>query len=385
MSSNTPNRRTAVELPSRRKHALLAACALMVGFMIPVVSVSLFGKTDDAVAEGRISVASLPKAAAISPLDDETLETPDLLAGDVPEGINPTDQIAAKNPATKEKTDSEKIEPKRIEVTTQARHALPRAPIAGLTRNSAFGPVPKRGTNTALKAYRRQFTAQPGKRSVSVIVGGLGINTGVTQQAIDRLPADVTLSFAAHTIGLQNWINTARADGHEVLIELQMESASFDPSEQGANRALRINAQANRNTQNLEWTLARAQGYAGVINFNGDLFLTRTDVAAKFMDDLAATGLGFVTDGSFETPSLEALAKTVDQPLKIGHGLIDPDPIPQVINSRLTALADTAKVKANHPVGVGFAFPETIDAIEAWIATLDAQGLQIAPATAALN
>jgi polysaccharide deacetylase 2 family uncharacterized protein YibQ len=219
---------------------------------------------------------------------------------------------------------------------------------------------------------------------VSLIIGGLGVNRSLTQDFIQSLPADVTLSFAAHSVGLQEWVDMARADGHEVFIEIPMESANFNPSDPGADRALRITLPPAENGRRLDWMLSRAQGYAGLINFNGDSFLTRTDIAAPFMDRLSQTGLGFITDGDFETPTLPALAKSVQQPFKTGHGLIDPDRIPRVISARLSGLGNAAK-SGTHPVGVGFVYPETLREVQNWIASLDAQNLQLAPASAALK
>ena len=381
MSNAHPNRRTAVALPSKSKHLLLAACALLVGFSLPVIAVSTFGNAEDAKAEGSIALAPLPQAVQLAALNDETLDTPDLLAGDVPEGVNPTDAIKA---ADVEPTPPINTQPpQRIEITPSVR-PLPKAPIAGLTRQSAFGPVPSKASGSPLLAYRRSFRPQAGKQPVSLIIGGLGVNRGLTQDAIESLPADVTLSFAAHSVGLQEWVNTARADGHEVLIEIPMESADFDPTDPGADRALRISLPPAENGRRLDWMLSRAQGYAGLINFNGDAFLTRADVAAPYMDRLSQTGLGFITDGAFEAPSLPALASSVRQPFKAGHGLIDPDPIARVISARLSGLSEAAK-SGSHPVGVGFSYPETLAEVQSWMATLDAQNLQLAPATAALK
>jgi polysaccharide deacetylase 2 family uncharacterized protein YibQ len=303
------------------------------------------------------------------------------LAGDVPEGVNPTDAIkAAGTSIVPVETEPQ---PQRIKVTPSVR-ALPRAPIPGLTRQSAFGPVPSKSAGNTLIAYKRPFRRQAGKRPVSVIIGGLGVNRALTQQAIQSLPADVTLSFAAHSVGLQEWVNTAREDGHEVLIEIPMESVNFNPAEPGADRALRVTLPPAENGRRLDWMLSRAQGYAGLINFNGDAFLTRADAAAPFMDRLSQTGLGFLTDGDFEAPSLTALASSVGQPFKAGHGLIDPDNITQVINRRLTGLGQAAQ-SGTHPVGVGFVYPETLAEVQSWITTLDAQNLQLAPATSALK
>ena len=381
MSNPHPNRRVAPTLPSKRKHALLAACALVLGFSIPVVFVSAFGNADDAYSDGAQALAPLPQPQSLAPLENETLETPDLLAGEIPEGINPTETIPAKSePQTSPETPPE---PKRIEIPQNAG-GLTKAPVAGLTRQSKFGPVPVKGSNSALQAYKRPFQRQAGKTPVSIIIGGLGVNRGLTQDAIESLPADVTLSFAAHSAGLQRLIDSARADGHEVLIEIPMDSASFDPSEPGADKTLLTTVTPTENGDRLDWMMSRAQGYAGLINFNGDIYLTRPDIAGPYMDYLSKTGVGFFTDGAFETPALSGISQTTGQPYKTGHGLIDPHPVPRVIAARLRGLSQAAQ-SGSHPVGVGFLYSETLSEVQSWIATLDEQNLQLAPATSALK
>jgi len=381
MSNPHPNRRITPTLPSRRKHLLLAACALLLGFSIPVAFVSLFGDATDAHSEGAQALPPLPQLAVLTPLENETLETPDLLAGDVPEGVNPTETISTES--NSEPTSETQPVPKRIDIPQDAG-ALPKAPIAGLTRTSKFGPVPIKGSNSALSAYKRPFERESGKTPVSLIIGGLGVNRGLTQDAIQNLPADVTLSFAAHSAGLQGLIDSARADGHEVLIEIPMDSATFDPNEPGADKALLTTVAPAENGDRLDWMMSRAQGYAGLINFNGDIYLTRPDIAGPYMDYLSKTGVGFFTDGAFETPALTGISQSTRQPFKSGNGLIDPHPVPRVIAARLKGLSQTATT-GSHPVGVGFVYPETISEVQNWIATLDAQNLQLAPATSALR
>ncbi len=381
MSNPHPNRRIAIALPSRRKHLLLAACALMLGLSLPVAFVSLFGNADDAYSEGAQALAPLPQTQTLSPLENETLETPDLLAGDIPDGVNPTEAIPVNTEVNAPPGTGPT--PKRIEIPQNAG-ALPKAPIVGLTRQSNFGPVPVKGSNSALKAYKRPFQRQSGKLPVSIIIGGLGVNRGLTQDAIEKLPADVTLSFAAHSAGLQGWVDTARADGHEVLLEIPMDSATFDPSEPGADKALLVAIPPAENGRRLDWMMSRAQGYAGLINFNGDVFLTRSDITAPYIDHISKSGVGFFTDGAFEAPSLSGLATSRRQPFKAGNGLIDPHAVPSVIAARLRSLSQTA-TSGSHPVGVGFVYPETLSEVQAWIATLDEQNLQLAPATSALK
>ena len=260
------------------------------------------------------------------------------------------------------------------------------APISGLSKLSAYGRIPAVSPNgmTPLSAYKRPYSRAAGKRPVSVIIGGLGVNRGLTTQAINELPADITLAFAAHAPGLQNWVNQARAKGHEVLIELPLESGDFNAAEPGADRALMASRNSAANMRNLDWLLSRAQGYFGVTNYNGDMFLTRADVAAPVLDKLAKSGLSFVFDGSVAAPSLSALSTSARLPFARGYNLIDPQQDIALIQSELSRLSAQAQ-NSGGTIGVGFAYPETITAVKNWAQNLDAQGLTLAPASSTLG
>jgi len=71
--------------------ACFAALAL-----VPLISVALIGNPADAGNTGSAVIEPLPLLEAASELDNNELTTPDLLAGDVPEGTNPTEEIKAK-------------------------------------------------------------------------------------------------------------------------------------------------------------------------------------------------------------------------------------------------------------------------------------------------
>lgn len=395
-------RRQAVKLPSRRQHLLLACLSLLTLFFVILAGVNFLGDKTDATSSGTAKVEPMPISEAASQLDNLNLETPDLLSDEVPEGVNPTEEIAAQQMAGADNNSSKKTEARSLTTDNQSNapkvitidgkaidslgaEGLPPAPISGLTQRTSFGPVPAKSPSgkSALTEYSRPFTLPAGKKPVSIIIGGLGINRSLTQRAIDELPADVTLSFAAHSVGLQSWINAARAGGHEVIIEIPMEGESFNAAEPGANRALRVSNKLPDNRRNLDWLLSRAQGYYAVTNYNGELFLKRADVAAPLLDRLSQTGLGFITDGSFQTPTLGALAKSVALPFQTGSGLIDPNPNKTIIDTNLSNLSVKAQT-SDHPVGVGFAYPETIEAVQNWIRGLDASGLVLAPASSAL-
>ena len=392
-------------LPSRKKHLLLALCFLTLIISSGYLLTNIFGNANDAEVTGIVEVAPMPLSPASDTLDGDSEALPDLLAGEVPENVNPTELVKPEVDALGNPLGGSQQETAPTVLTSpQPRSTGPRtitidgapidgsgsplvpAPISGLTKMSAYGRVPAISSAgvTPLSAYKRPFSATSGKSPVSIIIGGLGVNRSLTYQAINELPADVTLAFAAHAPGLQNWINQARAKGHEVLIELPMESAGFNPAEPGADRTLMASQNNAANMRNLDWLLSRAQGYFGVTNYNGDRFLTRADVAAPILDKLSKSGLGFVFDGSMSAPSLKALSTSAKLPFAKGYTLIDPQQDTSIIQSELTRLSTQAQ-NSSGTIGVGFAYPETIVAVKNWAGSLNTQGLALAPASSTLR
>jgi polysaccharide deacetylase 2 family uncharacterized protein YibQ len=406
-SNTVVNRRRRFVLPKRRWH-ILGAILVLAFFTGALARVALSPVLDkDPNVTGEIALDAIPQPLPSTHLEAESDALPDLLAGDVPQGENPTAAAArSKSNGNDPKVDalgnpiktssSSQVsrtpsgqaaapKPKTILIDGKALDGGSATLFPKLTRQGRFGPLPTVAPDgqTALKAYRRVTRLQSGKQPVSLIIGGLGVNQQLTQQAIDGLPADVTLSFAAHSVGLQDWINRARADGHEVLIEIPMNSAGFNPNEPGADRTLKAGQEAT-NQRHLDWLLSRAQGYFGVTNYNGDLFLNRADASLTTLDRLSKSGLGFITDGAFSTASLNALTQSVGLPYKQGFGLIDPEPNPALIEIELSRLAAQA-TSGSAPAGIGFAYPETLDAVTMWIASLPSQSLQLVPASSGLK
>jgi len=398
-------------LPSRKKHALLAACTIAVILGTLSIMTSFLGRASDAVNKGTIAIAPAPLPPASNTLQATSDALPDLLAGDVKENVNPTEIIAKTatdalgNPISPTPSPQSPSSSLAVDVITPppssngprvitidgkpiggTQSALVPAPIAGLTKISSYGQVPaiSRAGITPLSAYKRPFSPQAGSNTVSIIIGGLGVNRGLTQQAIDELPSEVTLSFAAHASGLQGWVNKARAKGHEVLIELPLESNQFDPSEPGADRTLMISRNISANPRNLDWLLSRAQGAFGVTNYNGDLFLNRADAVAPLLEQLSKMGLSFIFDGSISAPSLQAISTSAKLPFASGYNLLDVQPDTSSIEAELARLSASAS-RGISPIGVGFTYPETISTVKSWTNAINSQGLTLAPASHALR
>lgn len=382
------NRRPELNLPKRRWH--LFGAFLLLGLTTLSLSAIAFAPAPeiDGNIAGEVALTPMPQPLAYTNLNANGDSLPDLLAGDVPQGENPTEIAVVQpetdalgNPLGNETGSEPSTGPKTIKINSVGQSRPQVKKVREITRDGPFGPLPTKSANgnSALKEYGKTMQADQSKSAVAIIIGGLGVNEQLTELAIRNLPAEVTLSFAAHSKDLQNWMDLARADGHEVLLEIPMESDIFDALEPGAARTLKVD-NITPNKRNLDWLLSRAQGYFGVINYNGEKFLKRSDAASETLTRFSDSGLGFISDGAFETPSLQNLSRAAGLPYKQGFGLIDPEPQTVIIDIELRRLAATATSGAN-PIGVGFAYPETIQTVTGWINTLPSQSIQLVPAS----
>lgn len=256
----------------------------------------------------------------------------------------------------------------------QPASPLPKAPIAGLSQPGPSGPLPMIAPDGRVpaQAYARPFRSN-GKPRVALIVGGLGLNAVTTRAAIERLPAEVTLSFVPYADNLQSWIDQARAQGHEVMLEMPMEPSGYPDNDPGPYTLL-ANGTPDDVEAKLDWLLGRATGYFGVTNYLGDRFATSDTGMSAFLTILRQKGLAFLDDGSFQRRPGAWARASADK-------VIDQTQSPAAIIGALNSLEAQAKLRGS-AMGTGFAYPVTVEAAARWTAGLEQRGLQLAPASA---
>ena len=130
-----------------------------------------------------------------------------------------------------------------------------------------------------------------------------GINATQTQLAIDDLPAEVTLSFALDSKRLDYWIKTARADGHEVLIEVPMEAYDYGRMKMHPDTLLAA-ADAKSNLARLDTILSRTSGYFGVVNYQGAKFAANTEASGAVLQRLVERGWPLLMMAASNVPAL---------------------------------------------------------------------------------
>jgi hypothetical protein len=271
-----------------------------------------------------------------------------------------------------------------VEVVRPRANPLPRAPLAGLHEPGPLGPLPIVAADgrSVAKAYARPFTGDSKKAKIAIVIGGLGVNSAVTQAAIDTLPPDVTLSFVPYAANLQSWIDKARADGHEVMLELPMEPLDSRTDDTGPD-TLTANAAARDNLQRLERSLSRAAGYFAVTNYQGARFVNSTVAAAPITQALQKRGLVFMGNAVGARTGFGVEAKRANLPFASVDRIVDSRRSADAIDEQLLHLEALA-LQNGSALGSGFAFPVTIDQIHKWTENLSVRGYQLAPASAVM-
>ena len=264
-----------------------------------------------------------------------------------------------------------------------AAAGLPRAPIAGFYERTGAGDLPKIGPDgrTPAQAYARPFAAASGQPKIALIVGGLGMTQKHTNAAIEELPPEVTLSFVPYAPNLQTWINKARAAGHEVLLELPMEAYDY-PNVDTGPLTLVTSAKPEENVRRLQVLLGKATGYFGVTNYQGAKFATDGAAAGPVMKALKDRGLVFVHDGGAARSALPQTANQTGLDFTVADRIVDAELTADSIDRQLLALEALA-IQNGSAIGVGFAYPVTIEQFRLWAEGLKAKGYQLAPASAA--
>jgi len=231
--------------------------------------------------------------------------------------------------------------------------------------------------------YARPFEQDDPRPRLALLVTNLGMDTRLTDMAIDTLPGAVTLSFSPYARDLSAQITRARSDGHEVMIDLPMEPLDFPRDDPGPQTLLTSLATVE-NLNRLEWVLGQAQGYVGVATWLGSQFTTVEDALMPVLEGLKERGVLFL-DSRDSSRSLAAeLASSIQLPRVYNDRFIDAVPARGAIDRTMQDLERQAR-QQDYAVGLARPLPLTIERLAAWVPVLQDRGISIAPVSALAN
>lgn len=252
-------------------------------------------------------------------------------------------------------------------------------PDPGLTEEvPSIGNLPRIGDDGRLpwKVYARPSSSLETRPRISVVILNLGLSEKTTTAAIN-LPGAVTLAFSPYAPRLEEWIDQARAAGHEVMVGLPMEPRDFPRSDAGI-LALMTAVEPEQNILNLNRILSEGSGYIGLVNQQGTGFTANRAAMQPIMQALGERGLVYFDTLENATSVAEEIAARTGTPHTVGDMLLDSTLSPSMVIARLSHLELLAKNRKSAVVAVQ-PFPMLMSRIAAWSRDLPGKSMVLTP------
>jgi polysaccharide deacetylase 2 family uncharacterized protein YibQ len=253
------------------------------------------------------------------------------------------------------------------------------------TEITRHGAIPKLGPDGSrpAEAYARAVKMPPGKADaprIAIIVTGLGVSAAATQEALTKLPGPVTFAFMPYGPEVEGAATRARAQGHEILLQVPMEPFDYPDNDPGPQTLLH-SLNAEQNLDRLHWLLSRLQGYVGIANFMGARFTSFEPAFSPVLRDVGKRGLIYVDDGSSPRSLAGQIAGANNLPFARADVTIDSVASPGHIDKALARLEAMARERGA-AVGIASALPATIQRIAQWSRAVENRGIVLVPITA---
>ncbi len=257
-------------------------------------------------------------------------------------------------------------------------------PDPGLIAESEFGPLPVIGEDgrRAWQVYSRPSNPLETRPKIAVVVTDLGVSARRVEAAI-ALPGPITLAFAPYARKVGEWIDQARANGHEVMLTLPLEPTDFPKSDPGPF-ALMSGFDPDQNIRRLHWVLSRVTGYVGLVSYQGGSFAANPESVRPMFDDLRTRGLIYLDGRQAAASTVPRIARATGVPVSQADILIDGSFGRAHVLQRLR-LAESLASANGSVIVLAKPYPMTLERLRIWSEDLDANGYALIPASAVIS
>lgn len=249
-----------------------------------------------------------------------------------------------------------------------------------LTESSEFGDLPVISADglKPWRAYSKPFERTRNQPMVAIILSGLGPAREASEAAL-ALPEYVTLSFSPYLRETASWQAAARASGHEILIDLPLEPVGY-PAVDAGPYALLLDKGPTEAEKNLKWLMSRFPTSMGFLTPQNEAFTENDQALRLLIQSVGSRGLMLVVGQTPHKKETRDIMDTSQSALVIADLLIDEELSPSGIQARLAQLVDRAK-QQGYALGIGRAYPVTVEQLRLWLAAMEEHGVMLVPAS----
>lgn len=217
---------------------------------------------------------------------------------------------------------------------------------------------------------------------VAIVIDDAGLDQKRSARAVSRLRAPVTISYLAYAPQAQRQVDAARAAGHEVILHLPWEPEN--PRIDAGPHHLSVDMAPEQLEYNLLINLDAFNGYDGVNNHMGSRFSQDRAGLAIVMAELKKRNLFFLDSRTTGDSLAEEVAHEHGLPATHRDVFLDHDENSQKVRTSLQEVEDFAR-RHGSVIAIGHPKDVTLNALEAWIPTLEKKGLELAPLSAVIK
>lgn len=216
---------------------------------------------------------------------------------------------------------------------------------------------------------------------IVIIIDDLGQRRKMTHDFIN-LPGPLTLSFLPYASDLQNLIDLSRQQNHEAMLHVPMEpmSKTLNPGPD----ALKVDMSRTEIEHYLIENLSKATGYVGINNHMGSRLTQDESAMDSIMQTLHKRGLLFIDSRTINRSVALKYARLNGVPSETRDIFLDHEANDNFITSQLKNLEKLAH-KNGQAIAIGHPYPQTLKALEDWLPTLKAKGIDLVPVSALIR
>jgi hypothetical protein len=209
---------------------------------------------------------------------------------------------------------------------------------------------------------------------IAIVIDDLGLKQNASLRATE-LAGPLTLAFLPYGENLQALADTARSNGHEVIVHLPMQGAAInDPGPKALITGLSQEELAAR----IAWNLSRFSGYTGINNHMGSKFTENASGMSQVYDALVARNLFYLDSRTTTKSAARALAIDRKIPYAERDVFLDNTQDASYVAVQL-AEAELLAQRHGSAIAIGHPHQVTLDTLARWIPTLAAKGIDLVP------
>ena len=235
----------------------------------------------------------------------------------------------------------------------------------------------ERISGSSWMAHAVPFENIENKPLVSIVLDDMGLNQFHSDWAVS-LKAPLTLSYLPYAKNLANQTQSARAEGHELLIHLPMEPrGTADPGP----GALMVNMDQMEIKKRLARALYVFPGAIGVNNHMGSLFTADQRVMSIVLTQIKSSGQLFLDSLTTSNSLVAQLGDKLNVPVVSRDVFLDDIDKEDEIVRRLREVERVALDKGT-AIAIGHPRVTTLRVLEKWLANLAEKKIRLAPLSA---